>query len=76
MTFPSTGCPSKIDDKMIRKLVREAAKRPTAALKEMQEFLASTGCVLYVTKFSCLGYVVGCKEKHPPRLVKFSKITL
>ncbi len=43
--LPSNGCPSKIDDKMRRKLVREDAKRPTGTLKELQEFLASTGCV-------------------------------
>ncbi len=36
----SNGCPSKIDEKMRRKLVREAAKRTTATLKELQEFLS------------------------------------
>ncbi len=45
----STGCPSKIDEKIKRKLVREAAKRPTATLKELQEFLVSTGCVVHKT---------------------------
>lgn len=38
--LPRTGCLSKIDDKMTRKLVREAAKRPPATLKELQELLA------------------------------------
>ncbi len=52
MILPSTGCPSKIDEKMRRKLVREAAKRPTATLKELQEFLASTGCVVHMTTIS------------------------
>ena len=45
-TLPRTGRPSKIDEKTRRKLVREASKRPTATLKELQEFLASAGCVL------------------------------
>uniref|UniRef100_A0AAY5KI17 Transposase Tc1-like domain-containing protein n=1 Tax=Esox lucius TaxID=8010 RepID=A0AAY5KI17_ESOLU len=53
-TLPRTGCPSKIDEKMRRKLVREASKRPTATLKELQEFLASTGCVLHVTTISLI----------------------
>ncbi len=45
VTLPRTGRPSKIDEKTKRKLVKEASKRPTATLKELQEFLASTGCV-------------------------------
>ncbi|KAM4031045.1 uncharacterized protein ACNLHF_018613 isoform 1-T2 [Anomaloglossus baeobatrachus] len=52
VTLPRTGRPSKIDEKTRRKLVREAAKRPTATLKELQKFLASTGCVLHVTTIS------------------------
>uniref|UniRef100_A0AAY5KHF6 Transposase n=1 Tax=Esox lucius TaxID=8010 RepID=A0AAY5KHF6_ESOLU len=39
-TLPRTGRPSKIYEKMRRKLVREASKRPTETLKELQEFLA------------------------------------
>uniref|UniRef100_A0A3P9A581 Myosin tail domain-containing protein n=2 Tax=Esox lucius TaxID=8010 RepID=A0A3P9A581_ESOLU len=38
-TLPRTGRPSKIDEKTHGKLVREASKRPTATLKELQEFL-------------------------------------
>ncbi len=30
----------------------EAAKRPTATLKELQKFLASTSCVVHVTTVS------------------------
>ncbi|KAI3371761.1 hypothetical protein L3Q82_024310 [Scortum barcoo] len=69
---------SKIDDKTRRKLVREAAKRPTATLKELQEFLASTGCVaVHVTTISSLLHMSGLwgrvarwkpylsKKKHP-----------
>ncbi|XP_073444503.1 uncharacterized protein [Dendrobates tinctorius] len=52
VTLPRTGRPSKIDVRTRRKLVREAAKRPRATLKELQEFLASTGCVLHVTTIS------------------------
>ncbi len=57
--LPSTGCPSKIDEKMRRKLVREAAKRRTATLKELQEFLASTGCVVHVTTSSHILHMSG-----------------
>lgn len=39
----------QIDEKMRRKVVRKAAKRPKATLKELWEFLANTGCVLQVT---------------------------
>ena len=49
VTLPRTGHPCKIDEKTRRKLVREAAKRPTATLKELQKYLASTGCVVHVT---------------------------
>ncbi len=55
----STGCPSKIDEKMRRKQVREAAKRPTATLKELQEFLARTGCVVHVTTISHIRHMSG-----------------
>uniref|UniRef100_A0A803KET0 Tc1-like transposase DDE domain-containing protein n=1 Tax=Xenopus tropicalis TaxID=8364 RepID=A0A803KET0_XENTR len=39
VTLPRTGRPSKIDEKTKRKLVREATKRPTSTLKELQEYL-------------------------------------
>ncbi|XP_019732732.1 histone-lysine N-methyltransferase NSD2 [Hippocampus comes] len=39
VTLPRTGRPSKINEKMTRKLVREAAERPTETLKERQELL-------------------------------------
>ncbi len=55
--LPSTGRPSKIDKMMRRKLVREAAKRPTATLKKLQVFLASTGCVVHVTTISHILHV-------------------
>uniref|UniRef100_A0AAY5K1L0 Transposase Tc1-like domain-containing protein n=1 Tax=Esox lucius TaxID=8010 RepID=A0AAY5K1L0_ESOLU len=58
-TLPRTGGPSKIDEKTRRKLVREASKRPTAILKELQEFLASTGCVLHVTTISRILHMIG-----------------
>lgn len=58
VTLPRTGHLSKID-KTRRKLVREAAKRPTATLKELQEFLASTACVVHMTAISCLLHMSG-----------------
>ncbi len=57
--LPSTGCPSKIDENIRRKLFREAAKRPTATLKELQEFLASTGCIVHVTTISHILHMSG-----------------
>ncbi|XP_077439484.1 uncharacterized protein LOC144062224 [Vanacampus margaritifer] len=57
--LPRTGRPSKIDEKTRRELVREAVKRPTATLKELQEFLASTGCSVHVTTISRLLHMSG-----------------
>ena len=59
VTLPRTGRHSKIDEKTRRKLIREASKRPTATLKELQEFLASTGCVLHVTTISRILHMCG-----------------
>ncbi|XP_053320788.1 general transcription factor IIF subunit 1-like [Spea bombifrons] len=58
-TLPRTGRPSKIDEKTRRKLVKEVCKRPTATLKELQEFLASTGCVLHVATISRILHMNG-----------------
>uniref|UniRef100_A0AAY5K3N1 Transposase Tc1-like domain-containing protein n=1 Tax=Esox lucius TaxID=8010 RepID=A0AAY5K3N1_ESOLU len=58
-TLPRTGHPSKIYEKMRRKLVREASKRPPATLKELQEFLASTGRILHVTTISRILHMNG-----------------
>ncbi|XP_019752572.1 uncharacterized protein LOC109532249 [Hippocampus comes] len=57
--LPRTGRPSKIDEKTRRELVREAVRRPTATLKELQEFLASTGCSVHVTTISRLLHMSG-----------------
>ncbi|XP_037106285.1 uncharacterized protein LOC119122170 isoform X5 [Syngnathus acus] len=57
--LPRTGRPSKIDEKTRRELVREAVKRPTATLKELQQFLASTGCSVHVTTISRLLHMSG-----------------
>uniref|UniRef100_A0AAY5L3A7 Transposase Tc1-like domain-containing protein n=1 Tax=Esox lucius TaxID=8010 RepID=A0AAY5L3A7_ESOLU len=61
--LPRTGRPSKIDEKTIGKLVREASKRPTATLKELQEFLASTGCVLHATTISHILHMNGLWDR-------------
>uniref|UniRef100_A0A674EJM0 Tc1-like transposase DDE domain-containing protein n=1 Tax=Salmo trutta TaxID=8032 RepID=A0A674EJM0_SALTR len=58
-TLPRTGRPSKIYEKTRRKLVREASKRPTATLKELQEYLASTSCMLHVTTISRILHMNG-----------------
>uniref|UniRef100_A0AAY5KLD1 Transposase Tc1-like domain-containing protein n=1 Tax=Esox lucius TaxID=8010 RepID=A0AAY5KLD1_ESOLU len=57
-TLLRTGRPSKMDEKT-RKLVREASKRPKETLKELQEILAGTGCVLHVTTISCILHMNG-----------------
>ena len=54
VTLPRTGCPSKIDEKTRRKLVREASKRHTATLKAL---LASTGCILRDNNLPYSSYV-------------------
>ena len=59
MTLPRTGHPSKIYEKTKRKLVLEAAKRPKATLKELQELLASTGCAVRVTTISRILHMSG-----------------
>uniref|UniRef100_A0AAY5JXF0 Transposase Tc1-like domain-containing protein n=1 Tax=Esox lucius TaxID=8010 RepID=A0AAY5JXF0_ESOLU len=58
-SLPRTGHPSKMYEKTRRKPVREASKRPTATLKELQVCLASTGCVLHVTTISCILHMNG-----------------
>uniref|UniRef100_A0AAY5KGF8 Transposase Tc1-like domain-containing protein n=1 Tax=Esox lucius TaxID=8010 RepID=A0AAY5KGF8_ESOLU len=58
-TLPRTGRPSITDENMRRKLVRETSKMPTATLKELQVFLASTGCVLHVTTISRILHMNG-----------------
>lgn len=47
-----TWCAPKIDVNTKRKLVMETAKRLTATLKELQQFLACTGCFRHVTTIS------------------------
>lgn len=63
VTLPRTGCLSKIDDKTRRKLVKEAAKRLMATLKELQELMASTGSVVHVTTISRLLHVSGLRRR-------------
>uniref|UniRef100_A0A8C5LME3 Transposase n=1 Tax=Leptobrachium leishanense TaxID=445787 RepID=A0A8C5LME3_9ANUR len=55
-TLPRCGRPVKMT---MSKLVREAAKRPTATLKELQAYLASTGCVVHVTTISRILHMSG-----------------
>ena len=62
-TFPQTGCPSKMDENMRKKLVR-GKQQQIATLKKLQEYLAGTGtcdkislcvlhkCQVFVTKKS------------------------
>ncbi|XP_077420004.1 histone-lysine N-methyltransferase NSD2 isoform X2 [Vanacampus margaritifer] len=42
--LPRTGRPSKLDEKMRRKVVRKAAERPTRSLEELQELLPALVC--------------------------------
>lgn len=63
----STACLYKIGEKTRRKVISEAAKMPTATLKEWQPFVPSAGCSLHVTTISwilyTLGYRVGWQER-------------
>lgn len=47
-TSQRMGCPSTIYKRTRENLSREATKRPTATLKELQEHLASTGNSLHL----------------------------
>lgn len=58
MKHPSVNH-SNINEKTKRKLIKEASKRPTATLKELQEFLANTGCVIHVTTISRIFHMSG-----------------
>ncbi len=55
---------------------KKSAKRPTATLKELQEFLASTGCVVHVTTISHILHMSGLwgrvarKTSSPTRFCK------
>uniref|UniRef100_A0AAY5L6C3 Transposase Tc1-like domain-containing protein n=1 Tax=Esox lucius TaxID=8010 RepID=A0AAY5L6C3_ESOLU len=77
-TLPRAGHPSKIDEKTRRKLVREASKSPTAILKELQEFLASTDCVLHVTTISRILHMNGpfLTKKNIQARLKFAKTNI
>ena len=50
--LPRSGHRSKLDDQARRRLIREATKRPMAALKELHAFMAKTGHCVHVTTIS------------------------
>lgn len=54
VTLLRTARPPKTDEKTRQKLVREAAERPTATLKELQEYLASAESELHATTLFCI----------------------
>lgn len=60
VTLLRTGC---LDEITKRNLVREAAKKPTATLKELQQFLESTGCSLNVTAISQMLHIFGFRGR-------------
>uniref|UniRef100_A0A9J7XIJ6 Transposase Tc1-like domain-containing protein n=1 Tax=Cyprinus carpio carpio TaxID=630221 RepID=A0A9J7XIJ6_CYPCA len=51
-TLPGSGRHSKLDERARRKLLREATKRPTATLKQLQEFMSKSGHCVHVTTIS------------------------
>uniref|UniRef100_A0A9J8BDU2 Transposase Tc1-like domain-containing protein n=1 Tax=Cyprinus carpio carpio TaxID=630221 RepID=A0A9J8BDU2_CYPCA len=51
-TLPESGCHSKLDERARRKLVRDATKRPTATLKQLQEFMTKSGHCVHLTTAS------------------------
>uniref|UniRef100_A0AAY5KFD4 Transposase Tc1-like domain-containing protein n=1 Tax=Esox lucius TaxID=8010 RepID=A0AAY5KFD4_ESOLU len=51
-TLPGSGRRSKLDERARRRLVREATKRPTATLKQLQEFMTKSGHCVHVTTIS------------------------
>uniref|UniRef100_A0AAY5KVM3 Transposase Tc1-like domain-containing protein n=1 Tax=Esox lucius TaxID=8010 RepID=A0AAY5KVM3_ESOLU len=55
-----------VPPKLMKRLVREASKRPTATLKELQDFLARTGCVLHII-ISRILHMNGLRGRVPRR---------
>lgn len=62
VTFARTGCPS-IENKRKRKnLMRRAAKRRTLTLKDLQEYLVTTGDFLHVATLSHMMHTSGVEQ--------------
>lgn len=57
VTLSRTGRASKFDEKTRGKMDHEDCQSPTATLKEVQEFLASTSCELHVTMISRIRHI-------------------
>ena len=51
-TLPRSGCPSKLDDQVRRRMIRRPTKRPKATLKELHAFMTKTGHCVHVTTIS------------------------
>ncbi len=64
-TLPGSGRCSKLDERARRKLVREATKRPTATLKQLQEFMTKSGHCVHVTTISQILHKCGLYGKKP-----------
>lgn len=63
VTLPETVCPSRIDQRTRRDLIRAAAKRPPATLKGFQEHLASGDHSLHLVCFTHLGCGMGWPDR-------------
>ena len=51
-TLSGSGRLSKLYERVRRKLIREVTKRPTATLKQLQEFMTKSGHCVHVTTIS------------------------
>uniref|UniRef100_A0AAY5L4C4 Transposase Tc1-like domain-containing protein n=1 Tax=Esox lucius TaxID=8010 RepID=A0AAY5L4C4_ESOLU len=86
-TLPGSGRRSKLDERARRKLVREATKRPTATLKQLQDFMTKSGHCVHVTTISQILHKCGLygrvarkkpllKKGHMQSQLSFAKIHL
>lgn len=57
--------PSKIHKRAMQKLPREAARSPTATLKELQEHLTSNDYSLHMTTISCILHMSRLYRESP-----------
>ncbi|MBN3277029.1 MYPN protein, partial [Polyodon spathula] len=67
-TLPRSGRPSKLDDRVRRRLIREASKRPKATLQELQAFMAKTGQSVHVATISQARHKSGLYSSDPVQL--------
>lgn len=70
MKCPRTVCPAKIYKRTIQNFTKKGAKRPTATLNELQEYLTNTDYSLFATTISQMLQVSGLQDGQKLFLTK------